>query len=82
MKDFWDYANQEQSICDTSLNRIRISSFFPPSKKKVTQFEHIGHLKKAPPLACKMGSNKPISICSFQIFSLQKELLHNTISRF
>lgn len=44
MKDFWDYVNQDDSTSDTSLNRMRLASFFPPSKKKkVAQFQHSGH---------------------------------------
>lgn len=28
MKDFWDYVNQDKSTGDTSLNRMRLASFF------------------------------------------------------
>lgn len=76
------YIKTSQLVTSLLIEWDHLAFFFLSKKKKVTLFNHSGHEKKTPPLACKICSSKSISICFSQIFSPQKELFHSTILHF
>lgn len=58
MEGFWDYANQDQSTHDISLNRMRLCSLPPPSKEESNTIQIQQSLKEDSSPAREPGSSK------------------------